>query len=161
MMGQGYRLALPDFDDAGNLPPGIHAATRGEVATRFGYTPVRRVLIAGLERALDLLAAVGCRRAWLDGSFVTLSERTVGRDPADYDLCWDIAGVDLAVLARREPALDPLRPDRQVLRERYGGDLFFVVEPLGVGLLEDFQYDRDDRRKGIVLVDPQEGWAGR
>ena len=119
--------------------------------------PARRVLVDGLGRSLDLLAAVGCRRAWLDGSFVTLSERTVGRDPADFDLCWDIAGVDLTPLARREPALDPLRPDRPVLRRRYGGDLFFVLEPLSVGLLEDFQRDRDGRRKGIVLLHPQEG----
>ena len=100
---------------------------------------------------LDLLAAVGCRRVWLAGSVVTRSEQTLGRDPADFDLCWDITGVDLATLARHEPALDPLRPDRRALR-RYGGDLFFVLEPLSVGLLEDFQHDREGRRKGIVLL---------
>ena len=152
-------MALPDFDDAGNLPPGIHPATRAEVAARFGYTPARQALDAGLGRALDLLAGSGCRRAWLDGSFVTLSERTLGREPTDFDLCWDLAGVDLAALARREPALDPLRPDRRALRRRYGGDLFFVAEPLDVGLLAAFQYDRDGRRRGIVLLDPREGSA--
>lgn len=145
-------MALPDFDDAGNLPPRIHAATRDEIAARFGYTPARLALVEGLNRTLDLLAAIGCRRMWIDGSFVTLSERTLGRDPAGFDLCWDIAGVDLAALARREPALDPLRPDRRALRHRYGGDLFFVLEPLSVGLLEDFQHDREGRRKGIVLL---------
>lgn len=152
-------MALPDFDDAGNLPPGVHPAARAEVAARFGYTLARQALVDGLARSLDLLATVGCRRAWLDGSFVTRSERTVGRDPADFDLCWEIAGVDLAALARREPALNPLRPDRQAVRRRYGGDLFFVLEPLSIGLLEDFQHDRDGRRKGIVLLDPQEGGA--
>ena len=34
-------VALPDFEDAGNLPSGIHAATREEIAARFGYTPTR------------------------------------------------------------------------------------------------------------------------
>ncbi|HEX5502231.1 MAG TPA: hypothetical protein VFW96_06385 [Thermomicrobiales bacterium] len=152
-------MALPDFDAAGNLPPGIHPATRGEVAACFGYTPARRALVTGLARVLDVLAAAGCRRAWLDGSFVTRSERTLGRDPADFDLCWDIAEVDLAALARREPALDPLRPDRPALRRRYGGDVFFVLEPLSVGLLEGFQRDRDGRPKGLVLLDPREGGA--
>ena len=89
---------------------------------------------------------------WIDGSFVTLSERTLGRDPADFDRCWDIAGVDLATLARREPTRDPLRPDWRALRHRHGGDLFFVLEPLSVGLLEDFQHDREGRRKGIVRL---------
>ena len=42
--------------------------------------------------------------------------------------------------------MDPLRPDRRALRRRYGFDLFFVVEPLGVGLLAAFQYGRDGRR---------------
>jgi hypothetical protein len=145
-------VPLPDFDAAGNLPPGIHATTRDELAARFGYTPARLVLVEGLSRVLDLLTTVGCQRVWLDGSFVTQSERTLGRDPADFDLCWDIAGVDLATLARHEPALDPLRPDRRALRHRYGGDVFFVLEPLSVGLLEDFQHDREGRRKGIVLL---------
>lgn len=57
----------------------------------------------------------------------------------------------------REPALDPLSPDRAAIREGYGGDLFFVVAPLGVGLLETFQYDREGRRKGLVLLHLQEG----
>jgi hypothetical protein len=149
---KGYGVALPGFDESGNLPPGVHAATRDEVIARFGYTAARLGLIDGLGRALKLLAEVGCRRVWLDGSFVTQSERTLGRDPADFDLCWDIAGVDLAMIAQREPALDPIRPDRQALRRRYGGDLFFVTEPLSIGLLEDFQHDRDGRRKGIVLL---------
>lgn len=150
-------MALPDFDDAGNLPPGIHSATRDEIAARFGYTPARLALIEGFSRVLNLLVSVGCQRVWLDGSFVTQSERTLGRDPADFDLCWDIAGVDLSALARREPALEPLRPDRRTLRHNYGGDLFFVLEPLSVGLLEDFQHDREGRRKGIVLLALSEG----
>ena len=154
-------MVLPEFDDVGNLPPGVHAATWTEIAGRFGYTPARRVLIEGLARTLELLAAVGCRRMWLDGSFVTRTEQTLGRDPADFDLCWDIAGVDLAALSRREPALDPLRPDRQAVRQRYGGDLFFALEPLSVGLVEAFQYDREGRRRGIVLLDPREGGRGQ
>lgn len=152
-------MALPDFDDVGNLPPGIHVATRDEIAARFGYTPARLALVEGLNRSLNLLASTGCRRVWLDGSFVTLSERTLGRDPADFDLCWDIAGVDLAALAQYEPALNPLRPDRRALRDRYGGDLFFVLEPLSVGLLEDFQHDREGNRKGIVLLLLSDGGA--
>lgn len=148
-------MAVPEFDGIGNLPVDIYPATMAEIADRFGYTPARRVLLDGLRHAINLLADIGCRQAWLDGSFVTASERAIGRAPTDYDLCWDIAGVDFDRLTARESALDPLRPDRAAIRQRYGGDLFFVIAPLGIGLLETFQYDRDGRRKGLVLLDPQ------
>lgn len=146
-------MPLPAFNDMGQLPPGIYAATLDEITERFGYTSVRQRLLIGLMHVLTLLTEVGCQRAWLDGSFITASERMVGLDPADFDLCWDIAGVDLIDLARRDHAFDPLRPDRQALHQRYGGDLFFVTAPFGVGLMDYFQHDRDGRRKGIVLID--------
>ena len=122
------------------------------MVARFGQTPTRQRLLAGLSAALGILAEAGCQRVWLDGSFITAVEARKGTPPGDFDLAWDLAGVDLATLQRLEPSLDPLRPNRAIQRARFGGDLFFVVEPVSVGLLEDFQFDRAGHRKGLVLL---------
>ncbi len=84
---------IPRFQSTGLLPPGIHTAAWREVETRFGFTPKRRRLLAGLRQALLLLKRAGCRRVYLDGSFVTTKP-----NPGDIDVCWAIAGVDPEVL---------------------------------------------------------------
>lgn len=154
-------MAIPAFDEYGHLPPGVYEATWGEVVARFGETPERQRLLAGLRSALDLLAACGCHRAWLDGSFVTDVERMVGRPPGDVDVCWEIAGVDLARLAAIAPELRPLSGAPAVRHRRYGGDYFAVSEPLAPGMVEQFQWARDARRKGIVVLVPAEGGVDR
>ena len=140
------------FDDEGYLPPGIHPATWTMVRERFGRTAVRRRLLAGLRDGARLLAAAGCRRLWLAGSFVTDIERREARPPRDIDVGWEIAGVDLAALARLDPALDPLQPDHAAQRRRYGAEFFAIAEPVSIGQLDFFQHDRSGRRKGIVVV---------
>jgi hypothetical protein len=81
---------IPPFDPApGALPPGIHEATWAAVVVRYGYNPVRRRLLDGLAMALEGLRVAGCRRAYLGGSFVTTKP-----EPGDFDMCWDVAGVD-------------------------------------------------------------------
>lgn len=62
----------------GNLPPGEHKATWPEIVERFGTTPWRMRLVEGLAHALQALRAAGCRRAYVDGSFISTKER-----PAD------------------------------------------------------------------------------
>ena len=146
-------MTLPAFDDYGNLPPGIYDATLAEISRRFAQTSERQRLVAGLAAVLDLLAECGCRHAWLDGSFITDIEATAGRAPRDFDLCWDIAGVDLELLRHLAPNLHPLQANREEARRQYGGDCFFVVGPLTPGtpgLLGFFQRDRQGRAKGIV-----------
>jgi hypothetical protein len=50
-------------------------------------------LIDGLADAVTVLAEAGCRRLWLNGSFVTTKD-----EPGDFDACWDQTGVDLDTL---------------------------------------------------------------
>ncbi len=154
-------MAIPVFDEYGNLPPGVHEATWSDVIIRFGGTPERQQPLAGLRAALDLLAACGCRRAWLDGSFVTDIERVAGRPPGDVDVCWEIAGVDLGRLATTAPELHPLSGASAVRHRRYGGDYFAVSEPLAPGMVEQFQWARGARRKGLVVLAPAEGGGDR
>jgi len=86
------------------LPPGIHEATWAEVVAVFGYTEHRRTLLVGLKAAFEFLRSAGCRRAYIDGSFVTSKEI-----PGDFDACWEVEGVDLPRLARLAPVLFDLR----------------------------------------------------
>lgn len=74
-------MAIPDLDEHGHLPPGLHRATVEEVVARFcvGSEQRRR-----LERPLRLLVEVAVDAAalalYLNGSFVTDSA-----SPADID----------------------------------------------------------------------------
>lgn len=83
---------LHTFDpDSGRLPPGEPIASWGDAVERFGWT--ERRLLDGLAEAIELLATAGCRKVWLNGSFVTAKD-----EPGDFDACWDTDGVDLDVL---------------------------------------------------------------
>jgi hypothetical protein len=63
---------IPSFDPVtGYLPPGEHVASWEEFVDRFANTYRRITLIEGLSDSIDLLAAVGCGRVWINGSFVT------------------------------------------------------------------------------------------
>lgn len=65
---------LPPWTSAGTLPPGEHPTTWPECVERYGWNPYRRSLLEGLLRALQNLRDAGCRRVFLDGSFVTTKE---------------------------------------------------------------------------------------
>ncbi len=86
-------MALPQFRQDGTLPVGEHLATWPEFANRFGGNNHRTVLLGGLRSALAELERVGCKTAWIDGSFVTSKP-----EPNDFDMCWHETGVDVAAL---------------------------------------------------------------
>jgi hypothetical protein len=134
---------------SGNLPPGVHEATWGELVARYGSTPHRLALLAGLKAALDALRAAGCRRAYIDGSFVTAKEV-----PADFDACWEVDGVDLT---RLDPVLLAFARRRAAQKRTYGGELFpadWPADAHGTNFLRFFQRDRaSGRPKGIVAID--------
>ena len=74
---------IPNFEEeTGKLPPGVHAANWGEIVERFGTTAKRSDLLEGLRAALGSLKAAGCRRVYLNGSFVTQKIQ-----PSDFDGC--------------------------------------------------------------------------
>lgn len=63
---------IPDFDEYGNLPPGIHRATLEEIAERFGgSTEIRRVEMESLRWLVELARRAGAERLIINGSFVT------------------------------------------------------------------------------------------
>ena len=62
---------IPEFDENGNLPPGVYWAEWEEFKDRFGITPLRTRMIDGLQMAMEQLKAAGCRTIYINGSFIT------------------------------------------------------------------------------------------
>ena len=140
---------IPPFEESGNLPAGIHEATWNEFSARYGTTPHRRNLLDGLGLALVALRRAGCRRAYIDGSFVTAKEH-----PGDFDGCWEASNVDPLLL---DPALMDFSDRRRAQKSRFGGELFpadLPADPEGTQFLDHFQRDKHTREpKGIVAID--------
>lgn len=140
---------IPIFDKAtGYLPPGKHVATWHEVVERFGNTPRRGELLAGLLTALQLLRNAGCATFYLDGSFITSKET-----PRDYDGCWNIEGVDFDSIDVRLLTFDA---DRRTQKAAFKGEMFLAdmkADPHGTLFLDFFQRDRDGQPKGIIVID--------
>lgn len=140
---------IPGFESDGLLPPGIHWATWQEISDRFGTNGQRKILLAGLKKALNSLKKAGCLTVYIDGSFVTSKEM-----PVDFDGCWDPSNVDPYQL---DPVLLRFEPGRATQKAKYAGELFISTmrngNP-GPVMLEFFQRDKDSgKRKGIVAID--------
>jgi hypothetical protein len=141
---------IPKFSPDGNLPKGVHETTWKQFCKRFGHTAHRSSLIEGLSAALKDLSAAGCRRVYINGSFVTAKEV-----PGDYDLCWSVDGVNPEKL---NPALLDFSPKgRDTMKRKYKGDLFPAELPEGASgklFLDFFQTDKiTGEPKGIIALD--------
>lgn len=147
-------MAVPELDERGFLPSGVHAGTLDELDRRFAGISGgvhRRELFRRLEAFMEEARSSHLVRAVIvDGSFVTGSER-----PNDVDL--------ILVLQRGHDFAAEIRPfqynvlSRRRVRRRYGFDI--LVAPDGTVLLEEyttfFQQVRNepDTTKGIVRVE--------
>ncbi len=140
---------IPEFDLAtGNLAPGEHVASWQEIVQRFGTTERRRQLLSGLKAALHSLRLAGCKRVYLNGSFVTAKER-----PEDFDGCWESEGVDFD---RLDEVLLTFDRGRATQKAKYGGELFLAdqrADAIGTLFREFFQRDRDGNPKGIIVIE--------
>lgn len=139
-------IPAPDLD-TGYLPLGIHDAVWGDVAGRFAGNSHRVQLTNGLLAACRNLAAAGCRRLLLNGSFV--SAKTL---PGDYDAAWETAGVAPNLL---DPVLLDFSNRRAAMRAKYLGDLFSASALAAPGVLyrDFFRTDRSGVEKGILSID--------
>ena len=144
---------IPQFNANGLLPHGTYPATLEEVIERFGGNKRRRELLKGLSAALTLLRLAGCRRVFIDGSFVTSKER-----PNDIDVCWDINGVNPDVL---DPVFFDFDNGRAAQKARFGVEFFPAQVPEGLTgktFLEFFQVDKHTGEpKGIIELELDNG----
>jgi hypothetical protein len=143
---------IPPFNVLGNLPIRVYEATWQEFTYRFGPTPHRRVLLAGLRAALEALRTAGCRRIYINGGFVAAKQRL-----NDYDGCWDIEGVDPDQL---HPVLLIFDRGRAAQKAKYQGELFpaqFRDGSSGATFLEFCQIDKETGdATGIIVVELRE-----
>lgn len=143
---------IPAFNIEGNLPPRIHVCSLDLFSDRFGASAHRRRLLMGLKAAMVLLERCGCRRLYVDGSFVTVKQK-----PNDYDVAWDPAGVDLLQLKQTEPVFFDFSNRRAAQKAKFLGEFFpssTVADRVGNTFLEFFQVDRNSGNpKGIVAID--------
>lgn len=146
-------MALPKFNEAGDLPVGRHAATLEEVVTRFGLgTPQRATVTGRLRRIYDLALTTGSLdRLVIFGSYVTDKA-----EPNDVDVILVMRG-DFA--AERCPAETLALFDHSRAHDELGASIFWVRPDMLLGEpLDDFlahwQRKRQGGRRGIVEVRP-------
>jgi hypothetical protein len=143
-------MALPDFNDDGDLPPGVHSATLAEVLYRFGYGTSQRVAVGDrLRRIYELVIATGhLRRFVIFGSFITAQS-----DPNDIDVVlimedsFDLASVD----GEAQLLFHYLQAEA-----RFGASIFWATRSGAFGgeqaMIEYWQVKRDGGKRGIVEV---------
>lgn len=143
---------IPEFTENGLLPPGIYETALGELHEKMGWSRRRLALLEGLEGALELMAASGVRRVYVDGSFVTDKDR-----PNDIDGCYDLQeGATAEELEAMAPIFPPSPANRAKAKEIYGVDFFpAAATELGSGqpFIRFFQKDRQGRERGVLALE--------
>jgi hypothetical protein len=144
-------MMLPPFNAQGDLPPGVHQATLGEVVECFGQGAPERVRVTErLQRVIALAQGTGkLERVFIWGSYVTDQP-----DPRDIDLFLimapdfesnDCTGAMHVVF------------DSEAVERELGATVFWMTSSAGsqttiAFFLEQFQIRRDGGRRGIVEV---------
>lgn len=146
-------MALPPFDENGDLPPGVHRATLSEVTDRFDLGELQRRAVAGrLTRIYELVASTGqLARFVVFGSFVTAKA-----EPNDVDIvllmedAFDLSSVsgETAIVFRHAEA-----------DAHFGASVFWARRSGAIGgeeaMIEYWQVRRDGGRRGIIEIIPE------
>jgi hypothetical protein len=131
---------LPDFDEHGYLPFGIHSCPIDELVARFGSgSSEREIEIQELIQFIDWAKRAGVRRLIVNGSFVTEKE-----SPNDVDIVI-LPGADYPRDQRPIGEQEMLWPYLQIFVADDDADLVTWA-------IQDFGTDRQDQRKGVVEV---------
>lgn len=139
-----------EFNEAGDLPEGIHTSSIQEVVARFGVgTDQRRRVTANLIRIYQIAQETGkLDRFLIFGSYITTKP-----EPNDVD-------VVLVMTDDFNPMLLPLAErsvfDHQQADQQFGASVFWIrpamlFEPLAQ-FVAAWQNKRDRTRRGIVEI---------
>ena len=141
--------ALPQFNERGDLPEGIHAAKLEVVLAHFAATPRRAVIARRLERIHALARSTGhLARFIVFGSFITAKD-----EPNDVDIfllmedSFDVSKVSTE--AR-------LVFDHAAAQNLLGASVFWIRRAAALGgetaTIAHWQIKRDGGKRGIVEV---------
>lgn len=143
-------MALPEFNEAGDLPPGVHRATLSEVLKRFGQGSVQRCAVSDrLNRLYQLVAPTGhLARFVVFGSFVTAKAQ-----PNDVDVILLMEdSFDLAAVTG-EATLVFQHMEADV---HFGASVFWTKRSGALGgeqaMIEYWQVRREGGQRGIVEI---------
>jgi hypothetical protein len=144
-------MPLPEFNNQGDLPEGMHKASLAEVLERFGQGGVkRREATAVLHRIYQLVIATGkLERFVIFGSYITAKP-----EPNDVDVVL-VMKDDFSMAASDEQTR--VLFDHQRAEGEVGASIFWLCpSALLRGSLEDFLQGwgtkRDMTLRGIVEV---------
>jgi hypothetical protein len=144
-------MALPEFDNQGDLPDALHLATLAEVLERFGQgNQARQAATAVLQRIYHLVSTTGKLEHFvIFGSYVTAT-----LEPNDVDIVL-VMRDDFSLTECSEECR--LLFDHQRAQEEIGASIFWLCPSVLLrGSLEDFLLGwgtkRDLSRRGIVEV---------
>jgi predicted nucleotidyltransferase len=141
---------LPEFDENGNLPKGVHKCTLQEVGKIFGTRSARRKwLTENLEKIVGIAGSTGkLERVFIWGSFVSTKEF-----PQDVDLLLvvrDDFAIDKDDLEARKVF------DHVEAKIAFSADVFWTRSSIGEEImnlwLETYQMTRDFEPRGILEV---------
>ena len=130
---------IPEFNDVGYLPPGVHLASLDDVAARFGQeSEIRQAQMDSIRWLVDAAKKAGVQRLIINGSFVTDV-----LEPND---------VDTAVLLPADFPLDPVAAAD--LSEGFPFVDLHMAEAKEFAILVEQLYasDRDSVPKGVIEV---------
>ncbi len=146
-------VPIPDFNEHGLLPEGIHDCSWAELADcfcRFQSSDRRPRLCAGLREFVDHLRVAGLAHSLvIDGSFVTANPQPNDIDlilvmPANWNLHADLAPDSYNLLSNRQ------------VKRRWGFDILVACEETTeyeqyLDLFQRVRYE-EYRRKGVLLM---------
>lgn len=146
-------MALPKFNNFGDLPPGVYLASLSEVLERFGQGSIQRRAVASrLARIYQLATSTGeMARFVVFGSFVTSKT-----DPNDVDIVmlmddsFDLSTVtgETALVFQHSEAAG-----------HFGASIFWARRSGALGgeqaMIEYWQVRREGGRRGILEIVPE------
>ena len=141
---------FPDFNENGDLPIGIYRVSLEDVVKHFGTQNLERHIIAHrLVRIYDLVVGTGhLKRFVIFGSFVT--DKPAPNDIDIFLLMSD--GFDPSAVTGEASIIF----NNLAAQEYEGASIFWLRSFAAIGgeqsAVEDWQYKRDDTRRGIVEV---------
>ncbi len=143
---------IPDFEENGYLPLGVHFCEWEEVVERFGINQKRLRLIQVLRMAMEELKYSGCQTIYINGSFISSKE-----NPGDFDMCWEESGININYLKTIAPTLYNFGLRRTEQKNKYRGEIFpanYPANETGILYIDFFQFDtRTNIFKGIIAID--------
>jgi len=143
-------MALPEFNEEGDLPAGVYRSTLSEVLERFGQGSVQpRAVADRLKRVYELVTSTGkLARFVIFGSFITAKE-----EPNDVDVFLLMEdSFDLASLTG-EAVLPFLHMEADA---HFGASVFWTGRSGAIGgeqaVIEYWQIRREGGQRGIVEI---------